>query len=187
MGTFRWAVVVSFLTAPSVIMAEDAPIEAGRIAYLRECAGCHGESARGNGPDAAFLASKPTDLRGSRVLDVYREADLQARIREGTILALELRPEDLAEHAQDTAALYDFLVRLPRTDWEKVAAGEELYFSRCLSCHDRYGHPAALPLTGVRKVPRDLADPTFQRAVSDEELHLLARHGKAAMPVRPVL
>jgi len=163
-------------------LAQGTLVEAGRIAYLRECSGCHGESGNGDGPDAPYLASAPTDLRRSSVLETYREDDLRARIREGQMLALELRPLELARHAHETAALYNYLTRLPGVDWEKVTAGEQLYLARCLPCHDRYGHPSDQLLPGVRKPPRDLADPAFQKAVSDKDLRVLARHGKAAMP-----
>lgn len=163
-------------------MAEDSLLAAGKIAYLCECAGCHGESGLGDGPDAPFLVSAPTDLRRSGVLEAYQDEALQARIREGKALALELRPQALRDHARETEALYDFLVRLPGIDWQRVEAGQDLYLARCLLCHDRYGHPVAHPIKGVRKGPRDLADPAFQAAVTDADLGVLARHGKAAMP-----
>jgi mono/diheme cytochrome c family protein len=175
---FFWGFTV---TSTVAIRAQDASVEAGRIAYLRECAGCHGVSALGDGPDAPFLASAPTNLRLG-VLDMYDDEALQARIREGKSLALELRPEALSRHAQESEAVYEFLIRMPGVVWEKTEAGQDLYLLRCVACHDRYGHPVAQPMKGVRKGARDLADPTFQRAVTDEELHVLARHGKAAMP-----
>lgn len=170
------------LVGATVLAAPPTPTPAGRTAYLRECAGCHGESALGDGPDAPFLASRPTDLRRSGVLDTYRGDALEARIREGKALPLELRPGALRDHARDTEALYEYLVRLPDVSWERVEKGQDLYLSRCLPCHDRYGHPAEQPLRGVRKRPRDLADPLFQRAETDSELEVLVRHGKAAMP-----
>jgi mono/diheme cytochrome c family protein len=34
----------------------------GRVLYLRYCAACHGESARGDGPVAASLVTAPPDL-----------------------------------------------------------------------------------------------------------------------------
>ena len=166
----------------AVSLAQDIPGEAGRIAYLRECAGCHGESGLGNGPDAPFLASAPADLRRGGVLQAYQDDALRARIREGKALALELRPEALRDHARQTEALHEFLVRLPGIAWEKTEAGQDLYLARCPSCHDRYGHPVAQPMKGVRKGPRDLANPSFQREVTDDELRVLARHGRAAMP-----
>jgi mono/diheme cytochrome c family protein len=36
--------------------------ESGAVLYQRYCASCHGESARGNGPVAPFLAVKVPDL-----------------------------------------------------------------------------------------------------------------------------
>jgi mono/diheme cytochrome c family protein len=179
------ALLAGILTATistAVGLAQDAPSEPGRIAYLRDCAGCHGESGVGDGPDAPFLASAPADLRRGGVLQAYQNDALQARIREGKTLALEIRPGALRDHARQTEVLYGFLVRLPGIAWGKVEIGQDLYLTRCLPCHDRYGHPEAHPMKGVRKEPRDLANPAFQRAVTDDQLDVLARHGKAAMP-----
>lgn len=175
-----WTVVASISIAP--LLAQEGRDRPGKIAYLRECGGCHGESGVGDGPDAPSLASAPTNLRASGVLSAYTDEALEARIRQGEALALELRPEALRDHARQTEALYDFLVRLPAIEWQKVEMGQDLYLSRCLLCHDRYGHPVPHPTKGVRKSPRDLADPAFQKAVTDQELRVLARHGKEAMP-----
>jgi mono/diheme cytochrome c family protein len=170
------------VASPGETRAQDTSLETGKIAYLRECAGCHGVTGLGDGPDVPFFPSVPTDLRRSGVLDVQGNEALRARIRDGRSLAVELRPEALRSHAQETERLYEFMVRIPGIAWDEAAVGQDLYLSRCLSCHDRYGHPVAEPMKGVRKSARDLADPAFQRAVTDEELHVLARHGKAAMP-----
>jgi mono/diheme cytochrome c family protein len=181
-GRALLAGMVAATISTGIVSAQETPNEAGKIAYLRECARCHGESGLGNGPDAPFLAAAPIDLRRSGVLDAYQDDALQDRIREGKALALELRPGALRDHARQTEGLYEFLLRLPGIDWQKIVAGQDLYLARCLLCHDRYGHPVAHPVKGVRKGPRNLADPAFQTAVTDKELRVLAMHGKAAMP-----
>ncbi len=37
-------------------------VETGRASYTSLCAGCHGDSGKGNGPNALALAAKPADL-----------------------------------------------------------------------------------------------------------------------------
>ena len=44
---------VSF--APMALMAQDRAVELGKQEYLVACAGCHGESAMGDGPLAGLL------------------------------------------------------------------------------------------------------------------------------------
>lgn len=44
-------------------LAEDEPIEAlGKKEFIRSCAACHGESAKGDGPVADLLLVRPADL-----------------------------------------------------------------------------------------------------------------------------
>jgi mono/diheme cytochrome c family protein len=167
-----------------VVMGTEASagkdLSRGQVAYLRRCAGCHGPQGRGDGPDAAVLGERPTDLRSSDTLGAYTDDDLVARVLDGQRLRLELRPAALREHAANVEMLYQFLRRLRDTPWEAVEAGEGVYFERCLACHGRYGAaPRSLP-SGVRR-PQDLAAPRFQ-SLTDSELAALARHGKDHMP-----
>ena len=47
--------------------AQEEPIdEIGKREFLRSCAACHGESARGDGPVAELLLVKPPDLTSIR-------------------------------------------------------------------------------------------------------------------------
>jgi mono/diheme cytochrome c family protein len=170
------AVLLAALILSAFAALAVGPETSGESAYLRRCAGCHGQQGRGDGPDA-----KPADLRADGVLDSYGDEELAARLLEGRALRLEVRPDTLREHAADTEALYQYLKRLPGMRWEITESGEEIYFERCIACHGRYGHPPASLPSGVRQ-PRDLAKPEFQSSVTDAELAVLARHGKDHMP-----
>jgi hypothetical protein len=49
------------------VLAQEEPIdEFGKREFLRSCAACHGESARGDGPMAGVLLVKPPDLTAIR-------------------------------------------------------------------------------------------------------------------------
>jgi mono/diheme cytochrome c family protein len=58
-----WLAVVTLAigTAPDAGFADDTP-DAGGTLYTRYCASCHGSAGRGDGPVAAELAKRPTDL-----------------------------------------------------------------------------------------------------------------------------
>jgi mono/diheme cytochrome c family protein len=165
--------------------ADDAAatlLTAGRRHYIRSCAGCHGVGARGDGPDATFLVQRPADLRASNVLRRYDDRALTEFVREGRHLRLDVRPEALRLHTEETAALETFLRRIPALDWDAVEAGRDVYLERCVLCHDAFGQPQAVLPGGVQRTPRNLADPAFQSGTSDTALRELVRHGKEAMP-----
>lgn len=57
--------VLSLVLLPAIAAAQDADMLAlGRQSYLDACAGCHGEDARGGGPNAALLSVPVPDLTG---------------------------------------------------------------------------------------------------------------------------
>ena len=162
--------------------AAEAPEEAkGRILFLRNCSECHGLEAAGDGPEGQFLAKAPANLRDGRILSRYRDEEITAFVREGKALRIDLRPERVKQHADETEALYQFIRKLPEIDWQKWEAGERVYVERCVDCHDYYGRPSALRPEGIA-APRDLSDPKLQASVTDDELAKLARHGKKGMP-----
>lgn len=156
--------------------------ENGRALFLRNCAECHGLDASGNGPEREYLAKPPADLSDGEIVSRYSDDEITAFVRDGKRLRLELRPKLVKEQTRETDELYRFIRRLPDIDWEKWQAGEEVYLSRCLPCHDYYGRPSATPPAGVRK-PRDLSDPKLQESLRDAEIKDLVRHGKQGMPV----
>lgn len=175
-------VLVCRAVAPLATRADDADVARGRGLYFRHCFDCHGPKARGDGPDAEYLARRPADLVAGGALDRYSDEEIVRFVREGRELRLEVRPGALRRHVKDSEAIYQFLRRLPSMDWEKVEGGEEIYFNRCTPCHDAYGRPQADLPEGVRRAPRDLSDPGFQKKVTDEELLAAIRHGRRGMP-----
>jgi len=173
--------VVTVVAAAAEPAQDDARLAAGRVPYVRNCAGCHGLDARGDGPDAEFWMQPPVNLRRSDVLQRYPDAQLVPFLREGARLRLSARPEAFARHAQETDALYTFLRRIPQTPWDRVDAGMAVYITRCLDCHDQFGRPQSTLPSGVRE-PRDLSDPAFQSVTDEAALRELVRHGRRSMP-----
>ena len=64
------------------IPADDQSIAAGKIVYTKECSACHGESGRGNGPEAANLSRQPADLCAAPVQQ-QRDGEIFWKITEG--------------------------------------------------------------------------------------------------------
>lgn len=77
------------------VLAAAAALGAGRAAigvpggdrdaealYAKNCASCHGDSGRGDGPSGLFLKRKPVDLRSTEVRKLSDD-ELFARISEG--------------------------------------------------------------------------------------------------------
>ncbi len=55
---------------PNPIAFSDASVAEGQTIYAANCAVCHGENGRGDGPTAASLAMSPADLHESHVQDL---------------------------------------------------------------------------------------------------------------------
>jgi mono/diheme cytochrome c family protein len=176
-----WGLVALALTTGSVVPAAEP-----EAAYREQCAPCHGESGRGDGPDASIFTQRPRNLRDG-VLDRYPVGDLVRSVRDGKPLALELDPKAMRERAGEVEALVAHLRRLPSIDWDVVEPGEEQWVARCELCHGPAGRPPDVLPPGVQRRPRDLSDPVFQRGVSDAELAELVRHGRDGMPAIPGL
>jgi mono/diheme cytochrome c family protein len=165
--------------------AESAALD-GRALYQQACASCHGVDRRGDGPEASNFVPPPPALTAS-TLAAASEGQLVARLRDGTPLVLAPDPRALKRRLGKLEDVTAHLQRLPDVDWARVDEGSAIYAARCAQCHGPFGQPlapTALP-TGVQRPPRDLRDPTFQRAQSDAELIVAMQHGKSAMPAIP--
>jgi mono/diheme cytochrome c family protein len=60
-----------------------ASLKTGTARYEKNCAGCHGDSGRGDGPLADALPEKPTDLTDTDMLDEHTDGELFYKIKEG--------------------------------------------------------------------------------------------------------
>jgi mono/diheme cytochrome c family protein len=170
-----------------VVLAASTCGAAGpEAAYRQHCAPCHGETGRGDGPDADIFLPRPRNLRDG-VLDRYTPEALVRSVRDGVPLALALDPKALEARAGEVEAIVDHLERLPSVDWDLAERGEELWVDRCEICHGPAGRPPTVLPPGVQRTPRDLSDRQFQRRVGDAELLEIVRHGRRGMPAIPAL
>jgi mono/diheme cytochrome c family protein len=181
MSLFRALVLLVAVVTLRAAGAADPPRDGG---YVLLCASCHGPAGRGDGPWASTFDPPPANLR-ERLLASRDPQEAVRRVLDGRKL-VALDPARARAHGTEVEALVTYLERLPGIDWERAERGEEVYVARCETCHGRFGHPSPAPgATGPR--PRDLSDPTFQSATSDERLGYLVRHGRSDMPAVPEL
>lgn len=58
----HWTAPAEAADRPNPVVADAASIQRGSGLYTKNCASCHGETGRGDGPVAAALTPKPPDL-----------------------------------------------------------------------------------------------------------------------------
>jgi mono/diheme cytochrome c family protein len=173
------AVVVAVAwVAPSA--ADDETGITGRGLYMKQCAPCHGNEGRGDGPNAAIFLATPRDLREG-FLGAYSTDDLSQRIRDGRPLQLALDVASLKRHSGEVGSIEQHLRRLPSLDWIAVEHGWSVYAERCAACHGPFGRSQGELPKGVRP-PRDLGSEEFKKLVDDASLLQAVRHGRKGMP-----
>lgn len=179
---------LAFALQATPVSAQGGAVAApdGRALYLQSCAPCHGVTGKGDGPEASSFAPPPPDLHTGAVASLD-EQQMVAKLRDGLPLTLGSDPRALRERLAHLEEITGHLQKLPSIDWPAVDRGAVLYEANCAACHGPFGQPldaAALP-KGVQKPPRDLRDPAFQKATSDEQLVADMQHGNSAMPAIP--
>ncbi len=62
MKGFYTTICAFLVAAPMQGLAQDADVEAGQMEFMASCAGCHGESGKGDGPLAEILQIETPSL-----------------------------------------------------------------------------------------------------------------------------
>jgi len=98
----RWDVVAyAFsLSMPSSV------VEQGQKLYQENCARCHGENGKGDGPDAAGLAKPPTDLTDQSWMAQKSAADFFQAISQGVAADMPAFADKLSEEERWAVAAY---------------------------------------------------------------------------------
>jgi mono/diheme cytochrome c family protein len=78
----QWKAPARAAGVKNPVTADAASLSTGKALFARECASCHGESGRGNGPDAADLSRQPPDFAAPPVA-AQTDGELFWKITEG--------------------------------------------------------------------------------------------------------
>ncbi len=77
------AIMAAALWAGASTAVDSRDVQAGQALFARNCAACHGESGRGDGPSAAGFATRPADLADGRLMNGLPDGFLRNVIEHG--------------------------------------------------------------------------------------------------------
>jgi mono/diheme cytochrome c family protein len=155
----------------------------GEVLYLQHCADCHGWEARGDGPLAQVLATKPRNLRQHHSLFTNNsDAAVALRILSGQALPIPVEPATLRYSKDEMDSLMTHLQRLPTLGDSEVATGRQVYDSLCTACHGLYGRGDGLGARHLSAPPADLRTVAGKILMKDADLVRIITDGKRTMP-----
>ncbi len=160
---------------------------AGAALYAHNCASCHGQTGRGDGPAARGLSTAPpaigteAAMRSASPALTYRLVSVGVR---GTAMPAWSSKLTVAERWNIVA----YLTSLHSTAGD-VRAGEGLYFQRCASCHGAAGSGGGAYAHDLSTTPPGIGTLAWQAERSDSQLALAIHDGLpgTAMPANRIL
>jgi mono/diheme cytochrome c family protein len=78
-----WVVPEEFKKLKNPLPATDSNLKAARGLYLDECAQCHGERGKGDGPEAAMHYPPPADITDAQRMKTVTDGEIFYQISEG--------------------------------------------------------------------------------------------------------
>jgi mono/diheme cytochrome c family protein len=78
-----WVVPEEFKKLKNPLPPSDANLKAARGLYLDECAQCHGERGKGDGPEAAMHNPQPADITDAQHMKAITDGEIFYQISEG--------------------------------------------------------------------------------------------------------
>ena len=154
----------------------------GKAIYDRNCASCHGDLGRGDGPAATGMNPPPPAV-GMR--DAMHDVSPALMYR---IVSVGIAGTPMVGWAERLTAderwnVVAYLNSL-RTSPREIAEGEGLYTQRCLTCHGATGTDDGPAAAALSKLPPELASFAWQAERSDAQIAEAIRSGApgTAMP-----
>jgi len=139
--------------APDVPAAAD--LERGLHLFAANCSGCHGSSGTGDGPGAATLRPRPTNLAEH----AYTRARIVDALWNGTVGTSmpAWRDHSSADLATLVEAVRAFDVSAPEAPVAigELALGARVYAANCVQCHGAAGDGRGSAAAELRIAPTD--------------------------------
>jgi len=70
---------------------------------------------------------------------------------------------------------------------EAQAEAQQIFATRCFTCHGQFGKGDGPGSAGLTPKPRDLTSPEWQAKVNDEHIEQIIRYGGAAVGLSPMM
>ncbi len=123
----------------------------GRQIYTQNCAPCHGQAGKGDGPSASGLAVSPTALADYAQVSGKSLSDLFNLTKNGNMQRM-MPPWKNQLTDQEIWDAVGFAWTL-HTTTDEIAAGKAVYEKQCTTCHgaDGKGKPLGLDFTDFAK------------------------------------
>ncbi len=157
-------------------------LAAGRAVYEQNCAACHGERGRGDGPAAKGMNPPPPTIGDAKTMADASPALLYRVISVGVpgtrmpAWAARLTPQQRWEVVSYIESLHASAADL--------LEGEGLFLQRCSACHGPSGGVNGFAARSLTKLPPEIGSFAWQAEHSDAELAAAIRNGVpgTAMP-----
>jgi mono/diheme cytochrome c family protein len=78
-----WVVPEEVKKMKNPLAASEPTLKAAKGIYVDECAQCHGERGKGNGPEAAMHDPPPSDITDSKHMNTVTDGEIFYQISEG--------------------------------------------------------------------------------------------------------
>ena len=78
-----WLVPEAAKKMKNPVPRTDAALAAAKAIYNEQCANCHGETGKGDGPDAMMYTPEPADLTDAHMMGEMSDGEIFYKITEG--------------------------------------------------------------------------------------------------------
>lgn len=146
----------------------------GESIYNENCASCHGETGKGDGPRANQLPKQPYPLTSPVLIRSAKPVEWYTIVTKGDLERFMPPFANLTERQRWDVIAYLYMLSTPV---EAVAQGEELFQASCFECHGEGGQGDGSRVSGLESTPTNFTDLAFMAKISDQELFLTISDG----------
>lgn len=158
-----------------------ADLGRGRVVYADRCASCHGSAGDGDGPAAAALRPRPSNLTEHQYTDVRLAQALWNGVSGTSMPAWrDLPPADLTALVAVVKSFYEYREE-PALPPDLVETGARVYEANCVQCHGERGDGRGSAAAEMPMAPTDFRQ---QQPSLDRSLRAL-RNGVDGTPMAP--